>query len=255
MKRPPTSVLSLAGSGETSTIDEDLRRRYLKLLDRHGYVYVTDVPDGFEYEKFLTAFGEPFPGPFGRTVDDIVPEAGMDDVYYAGNRKALLPHTEGYEREGLPPRYLVLWCVTPPTPHEGGETTLYDAAPLLSALPPETERRLRETRYEWRAGEGLARLGRARRATHPVLAAVDGTTVLRVSCNNMTIPAADDPVHGFLADVRRRFAAECVSIDYRRNDFVHWDNWRILHSRNAFRGATRHLRRMQISHADARASA
>jgi alpha-ketoglutarate-dependent taurine dioxygenase len=252
MQRPPVSRLSLTESTDPTTLDDALLARYRNLLTRHGYVHVTDVPDEFDHEKFLTGFGEPFPGPFGRIVDDIVPEPGMDDVYYAGNRGGLLPHTEGYECAGLPPRYLALWCVTPPAAGESGETTLYDAAPLLAELPPEVRTGLADKRYQWHASAGLIRLGRTRNVTHTVLDAVDGRTVLRLSCNNMEIPTDDDPAHDFLTEVQRRFAAECVSIDHRRNDFVHWDNWRVLHSRNAFTGNTRHLRRMQLSHVPGR---
>jgi alpha-ketoglutarate-dependent taurine dioxygenase len=254
MHRPPVSRVSLAECADPANFDDALWGRYRSLLAEHGYVHVTDVPDGFDHEKFLAGFGEPFPGPFGRIVDDIVPEPGMDDVYYAGNRQALLPHTEGYECPGLPPRYLALWCVTPPVADEGGETTLYDAAPLLAGLSPDLASRLFDRRYEYRASAGLTRLGRTRRASHPVLETVDGHTVLRLSCNNMEITDADDPVHGFLAEVRREFEAGCVAVDYRRNDFVHWDNWRVLHSRNAFTGSTRHLRRMQLGHLPDRSS-
>src|SRR5882762_9074550 len=79
---------------------------YRRLLAENGLVHAVDVPDRFDHSQFFAKFGEFYPGPSGKLIDDIAPEAGMDDVYYGSNSRSLLPHTEGYEFEGLPPRYL-----------------------------------------------------------------------------------------------------------------------------------------------------
>lgn len=46
-------------------------------------------------------------------IGDVLPEAGMDDVYHSGNTRRLLAHTEGYDFETLSLRYLALWWCTP----------------------------------------------------------------------------------------------------------------------------------------------
>ena len=38
-----------------------------------------------------------------------------------------------------------------------------------------------------------------------------------------------------------------VSIAYAERDMLVWDNWRLLHARNAFSDRSRHLRRIQIA--------
>jgi alpha-ketoglutarate-dependent taurine dioxygenase len=226
---------------------------YRRELAEHGYVHVTDVPDSFDHAAFLAAFGEFYPGPSGKLVDDIVPEPGMDDVYYGMNSRALLPHTEGYEFDGLPPRYLALWCVTPPG-GAGGETTLMDALPLITALPEADRTFLESNDFEWVGSEGLRRRGLAGHASHPMLTAVDGVRLLRFSCNNITLPDQARAARSFIDRTRRAFVEDHLAITYRRNDLLHWDNWRILHSRNAFDDPKRHLKRVQIRYRSASTS-
>jgi alpha-ketoglutarate-dependent taurine dioxygenase len=220
------------------------------MLAKHGYVHVTDIPDGFDYPRFLATFGEFYPGPSGELIEDVSPEAGMDDVYYGGNQQALLPHTECYEFDGLPPRYLALWCVVPPS-GGGGETTLLDTAPLLADLTGAERNALRRRDFEFRASAGLQRRGFTQRAFHPVLDSVDTLPVLRFSCNNVVVPGHAAAASAFLKRTRLIFEAEHTAITYRRNDLLHWDNWRMLHSRTAFEDPTRRLRRVQLMHARA----
>jgi alpha-ketoglutarate-dependent taurine dioxygenase len=247
MRRTSASVLSCADYGAHPESDGALGSAYAALLERNGYVHLTDVPDGFDHPRFLARFGDFYPGPSGKLIDDVIAEPGMDDVYYGNNRQGLLPHTEGYEFAGLPPRYLALWCVVPPV-GLGGETTLLDAYPLLEALPAEERRQLEAETYDWQASEGLRRRGLGQRSTHPILETVDGVSLLRFSCNNILLPEAAEPVRSFLSSTKQLFDAEHVTIKYRRNDLLHFDNWRMLHSRNAFEDAARHLKRVQLRH-------
>jgi alpha-ketoglutarate-dependent taurine dioxygenase len=213
-------------------------------------VHAIEVPESFDHAAFLAGFGDFYPGPSGKLVDDIVPEAGMDDVYYGGNRRSLLPHTEGYEFAGLPPRYLALWCVTP-SAGEGGETTLMDTTPLLAWLSERDRHVLRTQRFAFHGSAGLRRRGLDQHATHPILATVDGFTVLRFSSNNIEIDRADPAAQAFLARTTEVFEAAHIAIRYRRNDLLHWDNWRLLHSRTAFEDPHRHLKRVQIRYSGA----
>lgn len=240
------SALSFADYGSHPECDVALRSAYTALLEKNGYVHVTEVPDGFEHSRFLTGFGDFYPGPSGKLIDDIIAEPGMDDVYYGANRRALMPHTEGYEFDGLPPRYLALWCIVPPV-GGGGETTLLDAYPLIEALRVEERNYLETQSFDWQASEGLRRRGLGQRSSHPILETIDGITLLRFSYNNiLLLPGAVEPVASFLNRTKQVFDAEHITIKYQRNDLLHFDNWRMLHSRTEFEDAARHLKRVQI---------
>jgi alpha-ketoglutarate-dependent taurine dioxygenase len=218
---------------------------YRNILDKYGFVHAVDIPGSFDHAEFLSRFGAFYPGPSGQVIDDIVPEAGLDDVYYGSNRMSLLPHTEGYEFQGLPPRYLALWCVTPPT-GAGGETTLFDVRPLTERMPADERRHLEESRFDWISSEGLRRIGLGQLATHPMLETVDGVPLLRFSCNNLVLSEPDEVVESFRERVKQAWDGQHNSVKYARNDIVHFDNWRVLHSRSAFSDPKRHLRRIQI---------
>ncbi|RVU20512.1 hypothetical protein EOT10_27810 [Streptomyces antnestii] len=227
--------------------EEETRKSYQAALSQFGYVHAVEVPDEFDHSSFLSRFGTFYPGPSRKLVDDIMPEPGMDDVYYGSNRKALLPHTEGYEFSGLPPRYLALWCVTPPV-GPGGETTLFDTQPLLESLSLPERKDLQNRPFSWVSSAGLRRNGLGQEAKHPILGDINGSALLRFSLNNILIPEGSEyaMARSFLERIQRAFEGRHLAINYKRNDMVHWDNWRVLHSRNAFADPQRHLKRIQI---------
>ncbi|SDH92786.1 Taurine dioxygenase, alpha-ketoglutarate-dependent [Actinokineospora alba] len=238
------NVISYAGhAGDTEAFEAE----YRNILDKYGFVHAVDLPDSFDHASFLARFGAFYPGPSGKLIDDIVPETGMDDVYYGSNKRSLLPHTEGYEFPGLPPRYLALWCVTPPT-GAGGETTLFDARPVTDRMSAAARSHLEESRFDWVASEGLRRIGLGQRATHPMLETVEGIELLRFSCNNLVLKQPDEVVASFRAQIMREWDGGHHRVSYVRNDLVQFDNWRVLHSRNAFSDPKRHLKRIQIRH-------
>lgn len=226
---------------------EDARREFLRRLAGNGYARLVDVPDGFDHARWLAPLGEFCPGPSGKEIDDIVAEPGMDDVYYGSNRRGLLPHTEGYEFDGLPPRYLALWCVTPAA-GAGGETTVFDTRPVLERAPAAELEHLRRTRFAYRSSDGLWRRGLGQRNTHPMLETVGGETLLRFSLNNISLPEPDPVAEAFMERVGRAWDLGHTAVTYERGDLLVFDNWRCLHSRNAYADPGRHLRRVQIGY-------
>jgi len=241
----PLSILSLRDFNGDPLSPELMHRTFGELMTEHGYVFMCNVPDTFDPVSFCRDLGNFVPNYSGAVVGDVRPEPGMDDVYHAGNTRALTPHTEGYDFKITPPRYIALWCVTP-CRGAGGETTLVDAFRWLSELPEEQRQLLRERPYEWKTTEGIQRLGLDLHTKHPLLEETDNGTIVRFSCNNL-IRSEDDPVTEVQQDAREFFEQHHVAIDYDRADMLVWDNWRMLHSRNAFTDTGRHLRRIQIA--------
>ncbi len=59
--------------------------------------------------------------------------------------------------------------------------------------------------------------------------------------------AADDLSQHWISTGRAFFEANKISIKIDRGGPLVWDNWRMLHARNAFTDPRRHLRRVLIA--------
>lgn len=244
MSHSPISILSQTDFNGQVIPAPQLAATFQDMMAEHGYVLMTNVPDGFDPVAFCRELGPFVPNYTGAVVGDVRPEPGMDDVYHAGNTKPLTPHTEGYDFEILPPRYIALWCVTP-AEGEGGQTTIADTRPWVSELSDAERERLEKTEYAWKTTDGVKRMGLDLNTRHPMLAESGDTTVVRFSCNNL-LREDDDPVAPIQTRWHERFDDEHVAVNYEHNDMLVWDNWRLLHARNAFSDRRRHLRRIQV---------
>ncbi|WIM94527.1 TauD/TfdA family dioxygenase [Actinoplanes oblitus] len=245
MSSSPISILSQTDFNGDPLDEELLQRTFRQLMDEHGYVLMCNVPDSFDQVKFCRGLGGFVPNYTGAVVGDVRPEPGMDDVYHAGNTRPLTPHSEGYDFTVLPPRYIALWCVTPAS-GPGGETTLADTAPWVAELDERERELLEGTEFEWKTTEGVNRLGLDLHTKHPVLEQHADGMIVRFSCNNL-VRADDDEVVPLQERWKENFYRDQISIDYHPNDMLVWDNWRLLHARNAFSDRSRHLRRIQIA--------
>lgn len=246
MGRAPVSVLSMTDFNGRPLRDDIRRASFQKLMEQNGYVYACNVPDEFDHVAFCKELGDFVPQYTGVIVGDVMPEEGMDDVYHAGNTKPLTPHTEGYDFEVPPPRYIALWCVTPAR-GSGGETTLADAYELFATFDEEERRALRERSYRWKTTDGVLRMGLELETEHPVLEETPDGTIVRFSCNNLLHDEDDELIPRVIDRVKAFFDAEHVAADYDRNDMLVWDNWRMFHARNGFTDRGRHLKRIQIA--------
>lgn len=244
MSHSPLSILSQVDFNERVIPDEQLERTFHDMLAEHGYVLMTNVPDEFDPVRFCRKLGRFIPNYNGAIVGDVRPEPGMDDVYHAGNTRPLTPHTEGYDFEIVPPRYIALWCVHPAS-GPGGETTLADSRPWIESLSDDDRKYFEHTEYRWKTTDGVRRLGLDLETRHPILEEIDGTMVTRFSCNNL-LHEDDERAVELQQHWHGRFDEEHIAIHYDRNDMLVWDNWRLLHARNAFSDRSRHLRRIQI---------
>ncbi|WP_033385085.1 TauD/TfdA family dioxygenase [Kibdelosporangium aridum] len=168
MYRSPISVLSRMDFNGKPPEDRLFSRRFHQLMAEHGYVFVYNVPGTFDHVRFCRGLGEFLPTYTGAVIGDVRPEPDMDDVSHSGNTGSLTPHTQGYDFQVLPPRYLALWCVHP-ADGRGGETTIADTTPWVNMLTDDQRTALTNTEHEWTTTEGVNRLGLNLHAKHPIL--------------------------------------------------------------------------------------
>jgi alpha-ketoglutarate-dependent taurine dioxygenase len=168
-----------------------------------------------------------------------------NDVIASRNTRELRPHTEGYESIELPPRYVALWCVHP-AEGPGGETTLADGYALLATFSYAERVSLARPEFVFRTGAGLARQGHQFTATSPVLADHDGTPVLRFSHQEL-VTEGNDLAGAWVSRGEAFFDRHHAAVKIGRGDLLIWDNWRMLHARNAFTDPRRHLRRVLLA--------
>jgi len=245
MPRQPSSLLSLRDLNGLPLAAELMWESFRKLMDSNGYVVLRNVPEEFDQVDLCSGLGEFIPQYTGVLVGDVTPEPGMDEYYHAGNSKALVPHSEGYEFSGLPPRYLALWCVRPAR-GSGGETTLADGYQWISTLTQEEQAVLKERPYEFTSTDALRSRGIYLSSRHPILMEYEGTPIVSISCNNMVHEDPDEFATSILSSAQIFFRKWHVAVDYDLNDMLVFDNWRMLHARNAFSDLDRHLKRIQI---------
>jgi len=208
---PPNTIsdftVALGGDGPTFV---------RQLLDEDGYAYITGVPDGFDYLSQLRRLGEPARQYNGGLIRDVKPEPDIsDDVYSASNTRELTPHTESYEFDGLPPRYVALWCVRP-AEGPGGETTLADGYRFLRQFSPDDQAVMRTRIYEWWSSPSLASRGVQMSARHPILESHASGLVMRYSSQDI-VRVDDGLLPRYIDGGRQFFKATKLPIRIARN--------------------------------------
>ncbi|MEY9877087.1 alpha-ketoglutarate-dependent taurine dioxygenase [Streptacidiphilus sp. MAP12-33] len=216
-------------------------------LEERGYLYIDEVPEGFDHAAFVSEhLGPLLPQWDGvTTIWSIKPEAGFEESYHSNNTKKLTPHTECFEWEGVPPKYLGLWCLVP-NADQGGQTTLTDGFGFLASLTEAERERLRTQVYQFVSTPGLQQLDMGLTAAHPVLEERAGSgPILRFSCR--CIADVDEFCRSVSHRVQEYFEAHKIEVEFSERSLLLWDNHRFLHSRNAFQDTRRHLQRVWVA--------
>lgn len=232
-----------------STLTEEHIAAVSRLLRERGYAYFRGISGGFDHPAQILRLGEFVPQYQGQLIRDVKPDQVMEEAEVsANNMKALTPHTECFEYSGLPPRCIALWCIRPATGH-GGETTLADGHAFLAEFSERDIRLMHSRVYEWRSPRSLSLTGISMSARHPILSDEHEGLLMRYSSREMyeIEPAQDDLYVRYVTGGIRFFADTRVELVIERNALLLWDNWRIIHARNAFSDPRRHLARIMFT--------
>lgn len=219
------------------------------LLSETGILFVPNVAENFDYHDFARLFGPIVPQYGGAMEWVVTPDPQFDDHYHSLNTKPLNPHTEFYEAPGIPPRYLMLWCIAP-CEEGAGLTTLGDAYAYIDGLVAGDRAYLAEREYEFVSSSGVQASDLGLVARHPVLEQYQGVErIVRVSFNCMQCQG-DERMQELLGGLRVFFEQQHRPFGWSRGAILLWDNWRILHSRTAFTDRRRELRRLFLGQHD-----
>src|SRR3989344_484947 len=141
--------------------------QYKEQMTKQGYIFLQQIPSGFDHLAFLQRFGRLLPQYDGQLVWSIKADPRFDEIYHSLNTKPLFPHTECYEFPGLPNKFQALWCVTPPTDVQGGETTLADFYQFWKSLSP-VEQEILQKEFDFQSSAGIRASNLGAIARHPV---------------------------------------------------------------------------------------
>lgn len=209
-------------------------------LKEQGYLYLEELPDGFDYLAFAQNFGSLLPHKYnGEYVFSIKVEPKLGERYPAFTTGYVEPHTEGYEYEHIPLHYQCLWCVSPPK-CGGGQTLLADGYAFVNSLSDEEREYITNNKFDFVTPSGSI-------VNHP-LYDVESYFQPIVRFNFSSIKRDIDP---YLDDIANRFLQffddEKISINWSKNAVLIWDNFRMLHSRTSFRDSDRELKRVYLN--------
>lgn len=148
---------------------------------------------------------------------------------------SLMPHTDDFNIEGDPPRFVALHCIRPD--EDGyGRTSIADGYSWLETLSPSATKLL-ENLWRYRKGN--------RWVEKPFLSAIGGHRVLRVSFGHLAF-AHNEEMRKVMAGLSRWFGGEAKPVVHRCGSLLIWDNWRIIHGRNAYADLQRELHRYYL---------
>lgn len=218
----------------------DLAIANLQGLKEQGYLYFEELPDDFDHLAFAQNFGSLIPHKYnGEYVFSIKVEPKLGERYPAFTTSEVEPHTEGYEYEHIPLHYQCLWCISPAN-CGGGHTLLADGYSFIDSLSKEEREYITKKKFDFVTPNGSI-------VKHP-LYDIESCEQPIVRFNFSQLKRDSDP---YLNDIASRFLEffdnEKIAINWTRNAFLIWDNFRMLHSRTQYQDPKRELKRVYLS--------
>ncbi|WP_367986647.1 TauD/TfdA family dioxygenase [Vibrio sp. NTOU-M3] len=213
-------------------------------LIHKGYLYIDNLPEGFDHFRFAQEFGKLTPQYDGNIIWSIKADKKFDDHYHSLNTKKLSPHTECYEFPGIPPNYLALWCDVPAT-CGGGQTTLLDVLPFFNSLDSSEQEAAENEAIKFVSSSGIQSSALGVEAKHCLVTSRDGEApLIRFSRNCVENSSAIiDSIANKLVE---EFESKHDAIHWKKNAFLIWDNQRVVHSRTEFSDRGRELKRVWL---------
>lgn len=211
-------------------------------LKKLGYLYLKNIFDPF---SLVQEFGKLIPQYDGKIIWDIKAEKKYENVYHSLNKVKLYPHTECYEFQTMPPKYLCLWCEKPNT-CEGGHTTILDALDYFKNLQKKEIDHLKSKSFNFSASKGIQKSGKQFIAENKFID-LDKyeSEMIRFSYNNVDFKN-DMLTKQICEKFLEHFEKEFISFKWEKNDFLIWDNHRMVHSRTQYEDNSRLLKRVWL---------
>lgn len=216
-------------------------------LSEEGFIYLEDLGEQFNYIEFVQNFGKLSTQYGGDVLWTIQSNDKFKNVYHSMNSQELFPHTEYYESQGLPPRYLALWCVNPGDRGEGF-TYLADTYPFFDSIKDKKlEKKLYNIPLRFSSTEGLKLENHNLDAFHPLIDLCNlGNKIIRYSAQCMHTSQNQD-INDVINEFKRHIDKNTEQIEWKKNSLLVWDNYRMVHSRGSFTNPKRELKRLWIS--------
>ncbi|WP_137136549.1 TauD/TfdA family dioxygenase [Rhizobium sp. FKY42] len=226
-----------------SSIKADADRSLLQ----NGYFHLKNLHSDFPYLKLLESFGE-LADQYGKgQVWEVVSKKASAEAYNSQSVDPIGPHTECFEFQDEPPKYLALWCVRAPS-CGGGKTLLADGLQIVSNLSAPSQITLTSEKLRFYSSAKKENGDPALEAIHATIEPsqrCDGERILRFSTKYSD--ARGLPwFTSFHEAVQAEFSKSHTSIEWSDNDLLIWDNHRMLHGRSAFEDNKRELKRVWI---------
>lgn len=237
---------------------ESLFARCQQQLLEAGYccLSASEQPSPFSPRAFLRQFGDFAPQYDGEIEYAVKSAQGYAAYSDSRSTNDLKPHTDGSDFEP-PPRWLALVGVQAAT-CGGGHTLLMDGHQWLRSLPKSLQTAATTQLHWFGSSQGL-HASRPYRVHKPILdSRLTHPPVLRFSYNLLMFgdysapieqqhseadPLTQEICHHLIAFHERQHRAFLLD----RGDLLLWDNWRMVHSRTAYRDRHRHLLRYWLS--------
>lgn len=230
-------------NGVHRAIDEILES-CKKSLVTNGFYYLENPPSAFDYVHFAKKIGDIVPQYDGRDMWTIASKEGYENTYHSMNNKELTAHTECYEFEGLPPRYLTLLCEKK-SDCGGGSTYLTDMHEFVTGLSAEQKALMEQVSIEFSSTPGLSRENHKLFARHPIVKYTsDDEYIFRYSYHCMNF--RDTDICEYIMDMEEYIKEKSVEIKWKNGAFLIWDNHRVVHSRSEYKDKTRTLKRLWL---------
>ena len=231
----PVAITSTADS----LLSDTAIANFQQILKTQGYLYLEQLPDDFDHLVFASKFGVLLPHKYnGEYVFTIKVNPNLGDRYPAFTTSEVEPHTEGYEYEHRPLHYQCLWCVSPAT-CGGGQILLADGYAFVNSLSNEEREYITVYKFEFVTPSGSI-------VKHPLYDVESGKQpIVRFNFSQLR-RESDRTLNNIATRFLQFFDDEKIAINWSKNDFLIWDNFRMLHSRTTYQDRDRELKRVYL---------